>query len=74
MKIKYRIIPLFTTKWAVEQTKDGKNWFDSGKEFDHQNEAESWIDKEIERANIIRRRISDHPPREYPSPLLEMVK
>lgn len=72
--MKYRIVPLFTTKWAVEYSENGKNWKDSGKEFEHENEAEGWIDKEIERANIIRRRISDHPPREYPSPPLELVK
>lgn len=71
--MKYRIIPLLTTKWAVEQSKNGKNWSDTGKDFDHENEAEGWIEKEIERARIIKKRISDHPPREYPSPTLKLV-
>lgn len=72
--MKYRIVPLFTTKWAVEYSSNNKDWKDSGKEFDHENEAESWIDKEIQRVDITLKRISEHPPREYPSPPLKLVE
>lgn len=73
-KMKYRILPLLVSNWTVQQSTDGKKWIETGKEFEHENEAEGWIDKEIKRIAFIKKRISDNPPREYPESPVKLVK